>query len=71
MTLELSSTKPKMKPCLVHHHTPMTKDGDPFSVPSAKIMNHSLKEPIRELHLDEVTDGVSSLFTELCHTDEF
>jgi hypothetical protein len=47
-------------------HEEWDNDG-PFSVPSAKIINQSLKELIKEFHLDEV----HNLFTELDPTDAF
>jgi hypothetical protein len=46
-------------------------DGDdPFSVPSNNFIDHSLKGPIKEFHLNEVTGEVRSLLTKLYHTDE-
>jgi hypothetical protein len=44
---------------------------DPFSVPNATIINHSLKEPITKFHLNEMTNEIRSLFTELDHMDQF
>jgi hypothetical protein len=56
----------------VFHSSPESEheewdDDGLFSVPSAKIINQSLKELIQEFHLDEV----HNLFTELDRTDAF
>jgi hypothetical protein len=56
----------------VFHSSPESEheewdDDGSFSVPSAKIVNQSLKELFKELHLDEV----HNLFTELDRTDAF
>jgi hypothetical protein len=56
----------------VFHSSPESEhekwdDDGLFFVPSAKIINQSLKELIKEFHLDEV----HNLFTELDRTDAF